>query len=65
MTQVVAGEAREGEKHGLVVVGIGASAGGLAATKTFLEHSSDTSGMAYVVVMHLSKDYVSHLADIL
>jgi two-component system, chemotaxis family, CheB/CheR fusion protein len=47
------------------VVGIGASAGGLEALKTFFAHLGDGAGMAFVIVMHLSPDHESHLADIL
>src|SRR5262250_2164342 len=47
------------------VVGIGASAGGLAALKIFLEHIPDNSGLAFVVVVHLSPDHESHLAELL
>ncbi|MDH4432223.1 CheR family methyltransferase [Pseudomonas shirazica] len=41
------------------VVGIGASAGGLAALKTFFEHMPNDSGMAFVIVLHLSPDHES------
>src|ERR1700752_5394717 len=47
------------------VVGIGASAGGLAALKGFLSHVPDDSGLAFVVVVHLSPDHESHLAEVL
>ncbi|MEP0548183.1 MAG: chemotaxis protein CheB [Rhodothermales bacterium] len=47
------------------VVGIGASAGGLAALKTFLHHIPEGSGLAFVVVVHLSPEHESHLADLL
>lgn len=47
------------------VVGIGASAGGLGALKTFFAHLGDGGGMAFVIVMHLSPEHESHLADIL
>ena len=47
------------------VVGIGTSAGGVAATKQFFENTASDSGMAYVVVLHLSEDHESHLAQIL
>src|SRR5215472_16137944 len=47
------------------VVGIGASAGGLAALKTFLHHVPEDSGLAFVVVVHLSPDHESHLAELL
>jgi two-component system CheB/CheR fusion protein len=47
------------------VIGIGASAGGLAALKTFLQHVPPDSGLAFVVVVHLSPDHESHLAELL
>jgi two-component system CheB/CheR fusion protein len=47
------------------VIGIGASAGGLAALKTFLAHVPSDSGLAFVVVVHLSPDHESHLAELL
>jgi two-component system CheB/CheR fusion protein len=47
------------------VVGIGASAGGLSALKIFLEHVPQDSGLAFVVVVHLSPDHESHLAELL
>jgi two-component system CheB/CheR fusion protein len=48
-----------------MVVGIGASAGGLAALKTFFAHLPERSGLAFVVVVHLSPEHESHLADLL
>jgi two-component system CheB/CheR fusion protein len=48
-----------------VVVGIGASAGGLEALQKFFATITADSGLAYVVVVHLSPDHESHLADIL
>jgi two-component system, chemotaxis family, CheB/CheR fusion protein len=50
---------------GLVVVGIGASAGGLAALRKFFAAVPEDSGVAFVVVMHLSPERESHLADLL
>jgi len=47
------------------VVGIGASAGGLQALKRFFEHIPEDSGLAFVVVVHLSPDHESRLAEIL
>ncbi|HEX7003557.1 MAG TPA: chemotaxis protein CheB [Trueperaceae bacterium] len=47
------------------VVAIGASAGGLAALKLFFAKVPATSGLAYVVVMHLAPEHESHLADLL
>lgn len=50
---------------GPTIVGIGASAGGLAALKTFFSHVPPESGMAFVVVVHLSPEHESHLPDLL
>ena len=47
------------------VVGIGASAGGLAALKRFLSALPSDTGMAFVVVQHLSPDVESDLPSIL
>jgi two-component system CheB/CheR fusion protein len=47
------------------VVGLGASAGGLAALKAFFAQVPDDTGLAFVVVVHLSPDYESHLAELL
>jgi two-component system CheB/CheR fusion protein len=47
------------------VIGVGASAGGLAALKTFFAHVPDDSGLAFVVVVHLAPDHDSHLAELL
>jgi two-component system CheB/CheR fusion protein len=53
------------EKKEPTVIGIGASAGGLAALKTFLAHVPDDSGLAFVVIVHLSPNHESHLAELL
>ena len=50
---------------GPVVVGIGASAGGLRALKQLFATVPADSGLAFVVVVHLSPDHESHLADLL
>ena len=47
------------------VVGIGASAGGLAALKIFFEHMPANNGMAFVIVLHLSPDHESVADQIL
>ncbi len=47
------------------VVGIGASAGGIDALRKFFAATSATSGMAFVVIQHLSPDHESLMADIL
>ncbi len=48
-----------------VIVGLGASAGGLAALKTFFRHVPESTGLTFVVVMHLSTEHESHLAELL
>jgi two-component system, chemotaxis family, CheB/CheR fusion protein len=47
------------------VVGIGASAGGIQALEEFFTNVDADSGMAYVVVQHLSPDHTSMLGEIL
>lgn len=44
------------------VVGIGASAGGLQAIKLFFENMPQDTGMAFVIILHLSPDHQS-IAD--
>ncbi|MCA9149369.1 MAG: PAS domain S-box protein [Planctomycetales bacterium] len=48
-----------------VVVGIGASAGGLEALERFFDNMPATSGMAFVVVQHLSPDFKSLMDELL
>ena len=45
----------------LHVVGIGASAGGLEALETFFQSMPEDSGMAFVVIQHLSPDFKSQM----
>jgi len=47
------------------IVGIGASAGGLEALEAFFEQVPIDSGMAFVVVQHLSPDFKSLMDEIL
>ncbi len=47
------------------VVGIGASAGGLEALEAFFAHMPADSGLAFVVVQHLSPDFRSLMDEIL
>ncbi|HEY7219863.1 MAG TPA: chemotaxis protein CheB [Candidatus Binatia bacterium] len=49
----------------LIVVGIGASAGGLEALKEFFSAMPSPSGLAFVVVQHLDPYHTSYMADIL
>ncbi|MBA3539159.1 MAG: PAS domain-containing protein [Deltaproteobacteria bacterium] len=49
-----------------MVVGIGASAGGLEALQHFFDNlPADTAGMAFVVVQHLSPDFKSLMDELL
>ncbi len=54
----------EKTKH-FYTVGIGASAGGLEALERFFQPLPDESGMAFVIIQHLSPDYKSMMAEIL
>src|SRR5262245_29926002 len=47
------------------VVGIGASAGGLAALLRFFERMPDAPGMAFVIVLHLSPKHESTIDRLL
>src|SRR5215203_5735883 len=48
-----------------IVVGIGASAGGLEAFEAFFKHLPTLSGMAYVVIQHLDPHHRSILPELL
>ena len=61
--QEAAWRAREGER--VLIVGIGASAGGLEAFEHFLGRLPSDSGLAYVLVQHLDPEHESLLAEIL
>jgi two-component system CheB/CheR fusion protein len=52
-------------KPGIVVIGIGASAGGVTALKELLPNLPMGSGFAYVVALHTGPTHRSLLADIL
>jgi hypothetical protein len=49
----------------IALVGLGASAGGIQALQEFFGQMSADSGLAFVVVMHLSPEHESNLAEIL
>ena len=53
------------DANALTIVGIGASAGGLAALKTFFQHVPEDSGLAFVIVVHLAPEHKSHLDELL
>jgi two-component system CheB/CheR fusion protein len=46
-------------------VGIGASAGGLEAIEDFFSHMPEKSGLAFIVIQHLSPDYKSLMVELL
>lgn len=48
-----------------LVVGLGASAGGIQALKEFFTQVPEDSGMGYVVILHMSPEHESKLAEIL
>src|SRR4029078_5736443 len=50
---------------GLMLVGLGASAGGLKPLRQFFEKIPDDSGLAFVVILHLSPEYHSNLAELI
>ena len=52
-------------RHPECVVGIGASAGGLEALQQLLTFLPSNTGMAFVIIQHLSPDHKSLLVDIL
>jgi two-component system, chemotaxis family, CheB/CheR fusion protein len=51
--------------NGFPIVGIGASAGGLAAFEQLFTHMPPDSGMAFVVIQHLSSPHHSILPEII
>ena len=57
--------AAEGAAQSPMVIGIGASAGGLEALQQFFGYTPPNSGLSFVVIQHLSPDYKSLMADIL
>ncbi len=53
------------KKETFPVVGIGASAGGLEALQEFFDQISPKTGMAFVIIQHLSPDFESLMVDLL
>lgn len=47
----------------LIIVAIGASAGGLESLKSFFLHSIPNPDIAFVIITHLSPDHTSALND--
>jgi two-component system CheB/CheR fusion protein len=57
--------AMEPPRDKFLIVGLGASAGGIQAFHEFFQHVPSKSGIAYVVILHLSPDHDSNLAHVL
>jgi PAS domain S-box-containing protein len=53
------------DRNGLMLVGIGASAGGVDALLRFFAATPSDSGLAYAVVLHTTRDHDSRLAEVL
>ncbi|MGB7250959.1 MAG: CheR family methyltransferase, partial [Phormidesmis sp.] len=60
-------ESEQNEKpaDSFLVVGIGASAGGLEAFQAFFRHMDEASGMAFVLISHLAPDHDSLLSELI
>jgi two-component system, chemotaxis family, CheB/CheR fusion protein len=67
MTDTATASARSDPRSGQLqlVVGLGASAGGIEALRSFFSHVKADSGSAFVVILHLSPDHDSKLAEVL
>ncbi len=70
-TDITSDHARAGAKkrrdpnEPAAVVGLGASAGGIAPLQQFFADMDPASGLAFVVVMHLSPEHESQLASVI
>ncbi len=53
------------EKKYFYIVGIGTSAGGLKALQSFFMECPDNTGLAFVIVQHLSPDYKSLMPELM
>ncbi len=56
---------KESANTELIIVGIGASAGGLEAIEQFFSQTNPNSGMAFIIVQHLSDQYKSFMPELL
>ncbi len=62
MPSKVPKRAKHKPKH---IIGMGASAGGLSALEEFFDHMPVDTGMAFVIIQHLSPDFKSLMDDLL
>ena len=51
--------------HDFLIVGLGASAGGLEPLESFFKHMPANSGIAFVIVQHLAPDHPTALPELL
>jgi two-component system CheB/CheR fusion protein len=66
--QVLSGTEEDGQQSARkpsFIVGIGASAGGLDSLEKFFRKMPQQTGLAFVVIQHLSPDYKSMMAELL
>jgi len=64
-TSAIFGNEKPGNDEDFLVVGIGASAGGITALRDFFSHVPADSNIAYIVILHLSPEHESKLAEVL
>ena len=62
---VVASSGKRGPVSNFYVVGLGASAGGLEALRSFFAAVPSHSGAAFVVIQHLAPDHRSQMVELL
>jgi two-component system CheB/CheR fusion protein len=62
---VISEESSRGAEQPRYVVGVGASAGGLEALEQFFDEMPSDTGLAFVVIQHLSPDYKSLMVELL
>jgi two-component system, chemotaxis family, CheB/CheR fusion protein len=62
---VTTGQAAAKERADPLVVGVGASAGGLEAFTELLSNLPDDTGLAFVLIQHLDPAHESHLTELL
>jgi len=55
----------ERDSTGFLIVGLGGSAGAISAFREFFRNVPADSGMAYVVILHLSPEHESRLSEVL
>ena len=58
-------EGMKNKKSDFYVVGIGASAGGLDAIQTLFDSVPNNTGMAFIIIQHLSPDFKSLMPELL